>query len=428
MAKQMEASYAVILACHGKANMTGEDIDLLEYQLSRLKEEAKSLTRGEDLWCDVVGSWEQDIAVDLGTAWNMLPAPVANPRLQNEAVRAKLNGPRKLGSDLWPQFMMYARSVITAHIISKNPEVKGEWKGDFHTEKDMPEAQEWVKACREGRLHYPPIGCTLYLTKYFLLRKHIEWWQYTAQDVTHVNASASDYQDFSSISRLGQDETNELLYSLTYGSVLSKKYTSEEVRAGLLRGELPGDRIILLASKRGNTKVGVPLKKVELTDTRETASGDDVMRECLTEYDRNLGTLAGLVHGVACRADNHTIEMKVDSLLATAGKNSLTISLDVSGWSPNMLRENEMEFCDMLLGFYDVPEAMKISRVFKDVSAVTSRDGFHDKWMTTDGSIQGFFGSADTILHSMMGQFALAQCKEKKLVGKSSKVQKITHR
>ena len=118
--------------------------------------------------------------------------------------------------------------------------------------------------------------------------------------------------------------------------------------------------------------------------------------------------------------------MKIDSLLATTGKNGLTISLDVSGWSPNMIRENEMEFCDMLLSFYDVPETMKMSRVFKDVSAVTSRDGYHDKWMTTNGSIQGFFGSADTILHSMIGQFALAQCREAGLVSKKSKVQKIT--
>ena len=169
--------------------------------------------------------------------------------------------------------------------------------------------------------------------------------------------------------------------------------------------------------------MGVPLAKGKLTGTRETASGDDVMRESLAEFDRNLGTLAGIVHGVACRADNHTIKMKIDSLLATAGKNGLTISLDVSVWSPNMIRGNEMEFCDILLSFYDVPEAMKVSRVFKDVSAVTSRDDYHDMWMTTDGSVQGFFGSADIILHSMIGQFG----QEKSgLVSKKSKVQKIT--
>ena len=188
-----------------------------------------------------------------------------------------------------------------------------------------------------------------------------------------------------------------------------------------MKGTLPGDRIILLASKRENTKVGVSLDKGKLTGTRETASGDDVMRECLTEYDRNLETLAGVVHRVACRADNHTIEMKVDSLLATAGKNGLTISLDVSGWSPTGSERLRWSFV-----ICSSTSAMKVSRVFKDVSAVTSRDGFHNKWMTTDGSIQGFFGSADTILHSMMGQFALAQFKENNLVSKKSKVQKIT--
>ena len=64
--------------------------------------------------------------MNLGTAWNMPPAPVANPRLQNEAVKAKLNVPRLQGSSLWHQFILYSRSVITAHIISANPNVEGE--------------------------------------------------------------------------------------------------------------------------------------------------------------------------------------------------------------------------------------------------------------------------------------------------------------
>ena len=172
--------------------------------------------------------------------------------------------------------------MITAHIISANPEVEGEWAGMSARDKVDPEAMEWMISCREGRLHYPPLGCTVY---------HIEWWQYTAQDVTHVNANADDYKDFYSSAHLTHEETNELLYSLTYGSMLSKKFPSEEVRAGLMKGELPGDRIILLASKRENTKVGVPLAKGKLTGTRETASGDDVMRESLAEFDRNLGTV-----------------------------------------------------------------------------------------------------------------------------------------
>ena len=57
------------------------------------------------------------------------------------------------------------------------------------------------------------------------------------------------------------------------------------IQKGLMEGKLPGDRIILLASKRENTKVGVPLEG-GLTGTRETGSGDDVMRESFTEFDR----------------------------------------------------------------------------------------------------------------------------------------------
>ena len=140
----------------------------------------------------------------------------------------------------WHQFILYSRSVITAHFISANPEVEGKWAGMSARDKEDPEVMEWVISCREGRLHYSPLGCTVY---------HIEWWQYTAQDVTYVNANADDYKDFYSSAHLTHEETNELLYSLTYGSMFSKKFPSEEVRAGLMKGELPGDRIILLASK-----------------------------------------------------------------------------------------------------------------------------------------------------------------------------------
>ncbi len=48
-------------------------------------------------------------------------------------------------------------------------------------------------------------------------------------------------------------QTRELKYALRHGSRFSAKHSVEEVRKGMERGKLPGDRVSVQSNKRDET-------------------------------------------------------------------------------------------------------------------------------------------------------------------------------
>lgn len=55
------------------------------------------------------------------------------------------------------------------------------------------------------------------------------------------------------------------------------------------------------------------------------------------------------------RAGKSVLERQLSSMTKEMREDSIVLSLDVSGWSPNAPREVEMSFCDMLSEFFKVP-------------------------------------------------------------------------
>ena len=77
----------------------------------------------------------------------------------------------------------------------------------------------------------------------------------------------------------------------------------------MAEGKSPVERVVVVSSKRENTKTGVSL--VQPADTyaadafagqsRERISQDDVAREVFTEVDCNIVRLAHLISGICSR-------------------------------------------------------------------------------------------------------------------------------
>lgn len=73
-----------------------------------------------------------------------------------------------------------------------------------------------------------------------------------------------------------------------------------QIRKAMAEGHLPGDRILIIAAKRENTKP---------TETaRETLSADDILREVLSELNTNISKLSSVLDGSAMRSGRATLE------------------------------------------------------------------------------------------------------------------------
>jgi hypothetical protein len=413
LARQMKSSYACFLAEYEPSGSSASDYqkELTSWQVPLILEEAQGASQGEELWYHAISHWPDELKVDMGTAWNFIPAPDSRPSAQSESMRKKVNAKKVYSREAVESFLAYSKTVLTAHILVGNNGAEGEWHG--HNPAEDPEEYEWVKNCRAGVLDYPTEEKCMgvHLTGCLQWKNHLEWWHFTAKDVTHVHADLSKYATRDAYNKLTREDHNELLHCLVHGPKFSTKYTPEEVRASLEAGKPLGDRVTVTASKRENTKRGVPLEGEVTAKARETQSMDDVGREALTELNQNCPTLARYVDGIASRIGRAGLEMQVDKMLVRAAQGDFLIALDVKGWSPNLLRELEMRFARVIMDFFRGSWGISIEALLDSLHVVMSKLGFHDVWKMLDGSVQGWLPDVDSLLHSMVAQWSLFRTK-----------------
>nr|QGA70917.1 RNA-dependent RNA polymerase [Gran virus] len=406
LAAQMKAAYSSRMALLTLDDETPSDLALL--QSSALSEAADALRCSEEPYTECLKAMCDKCAMNYGTAWNLLPAPDASIASLDKAIREKYNAPRGVNDHTWDAFMSYARGAISAtYLMSRRDELHA--NEVTMSDGTLASDHEWAVSCLSGTLEYPPAGGTAFIERVLPWSEVMEDWHLRADDVTHVSCSLDGFVH----GRVAVKR--ELEWVCDNGSRFSNGWKPARVREAWRAGHIPGDRVLYTAAKSENTKYGAKI--------RETMSGDDVMRAVLSEIDENMSHLATYVDGVAMRAPPYAVEAKMSAIVRDEA--SIKLSLDVSGWSPNMIRTKEMAFIDMLMSFFKIPAEQTASCVFKNTWVVSTRGAYFAKWEATDGSIQGFFGTADTILHSMMAQWCMRQCKTRGVFPEAATMKKV---
>lgn len=393
IARAMKSSYALILA----GMQEGLPAHVRNAQRDALEQEVRELQLAGESWHSRVSSLDIDLAVDYGTAWNLLPPADIDSAVFVESLKSKVGSKHTHNKEGWDDFVSYSLSVITARYLNENPDAVVTWASG---RADDPAWAHESRINRTGAV-YPNHDERDHIIKAIPWKRHLENWHHSAQDVTHIMSDITTYRK--GAPRVAASVANELLYVLHNGSLLSGMYTPTDIRSRWEKGSIPGDRVLYCAGKSENTKYGAKV--------RETISADDVLRECLSEIDANMATLSSYVGGVAMRAGRAGTEKLIDNVLAEARSGGTLISMDVSGWSPNMDRAGEMQFIDGLMSMFDVPDTMRCSCIFRDLNIVFDKHPCHTIFPMVDGSVQGFFGTADTIMHSLLAQYVLNKAK-----------------
>jgi hypothetical protein len=414
LARQMKTSYAIFLCKFVEGDADPDEATLIKLQEPALIAEVCAVTALKPYWFEVAANWPARVQIDTGTAFNMLPAPDIDIRELDASLHAHFERPRVYDDNAWAAMLRYSAGVISAHILFNHPDATVKW-AEYKT-GDNPEEYPWVISCRSGKFVQPDDE------HYAVAERSIKWedsldnWQWEADDCTHVSACLEDFRSRDSMSRIPGIEFNEALYTLKYGDLFSRKYSPAAVRESWDNGHLVGDLFTLVAGKGETTKFG---KK-----TRDTHSAVDTLRAVLSMFDRNCAHIASVFPGPIVRLGRRDLEKSIKRILTKKYQKDILGSMDVSGWSPEAPRVPYLRFMDMLLRFFDGCETRTISSVFSRFHVVLSKVGYHAMWESLDGSIQGFFGTADTILHCMMSTWAFTKVRASGMLDKHTRFAK----
>lgn len=259
--------------------------------------------------------------------------------------------------------------------------------------RDLPPEAEWGKAKLVGAFHYET-------------RMEFAW--LGASDVTHVNADLEEALGLAQ--QNDRDSGNEILYTLRYGRLLSRKYDPTEWRSQVCQGKVRGDVFATIAAKNENTKFGHKI--------RETYSAVDTFRELQSEMDHNAQHAANLIQGPSLRSSQMALNAKMHSIaqdLAPSGKSkyiNIVSSQDVSSWSPKMPRRFAIEFYQKVLDTTKHPKGLRYDTLWNAIGVVLNKRGVAASEMTTTGNFMGWPGTADTVLHSLICAYATNRAKQ----------------
>lgn len=348
------------------------------------------------------------LKMDLSYIFHGLPSPDCDGELLMKELHNKTHTSNEVNDSVFDLFMRYSKSFDLSAAARKFK--KAILPYIIADEGYNIEEESWFRACLKGENAMPPVSDMgkAYLSGFFKHEEHMEYWYLEAADATHV---ASDYKMYSTISELMKIPKhihNELLYTLKYGDKLHMKYKPGIVREKLAAKENFADWIAIVAAKSENTKYG---EKV-----RETLSASDIAREATSDMDRCANKVTKLGSASTMRMPITTMNAKfkdiTDITRMNHNDNTLIMSLDVSGWSPNANRKYMFEHIRYVLGLTEGGNDIDYEHYWNTFKILIHKRGSYVAAPGDSGMYQGFTGTLDTALHQHMLFFAVRMAKE----------------
>ena len=306
------------------------------------------------------------------------------------------------------RFVKYSQALMVVHAVQRYKSLaKIECDEGYNLK-----SQKWYKECLAMRPTMPP-ECDwgkARLCGQFVFEKRMEQEAYDCGDVTHIVNDRERYLGPEEGSKEDRWDSNELLYFLRHAPYLSYSHDPTQARRDINEGRGIKDNIALIANKSENTKPG--------DAQRETLSANDILRAYLSETDAQSIQVAAMFSGASMRASEPATAERIQEIKQATKGNTVIVSLDVKGWSPNMDREHAFRVFDVIMHAVEKVEGYSpdFRPAYKDLELLLSRRGTYKSQYIPTGMIEGWTGTCDTIMHTLMTSYCIRQAKDLGLV------------
>lgn len=376
------------------------------------------VNEAEDAWPGIRALWDTisrypvhiDILADQIYMFHFVPSSDCDPFTLFTKTVETMRSANKADPAAKDEFLAYAKSWLMVYTITADPS-----KAKFV--QSVPGhaygKTRWFQQCLEGRAAMPPredLG-KAWLVGGYHYKEVLPYWWLGAADVTHVSSLYEEWPPKAHEGRVARSEANELLYVLQHGSILSGRYTPEEVRAHVLAKDKPYRTCSELSCKAENTKGEEKM--------REIHSACDTWREVQSELDSNTVTISSNVPGPALRMSANKVSKSMHRIAEgiTGTGRVVCTSQDVSSWSPKMDRELLFDFHDVIRQAYtDTTRIPRLRDVWEGCELRINKGGAIRSACVQTGAIMGFTGGIDTLMHSALLAFLIHKLKDQGLL------------
>lgn len=397
LAKAYKTAYTAALSTV-KGKVWNQEVEEFATKNQRiLKEESSNKHRWKRHWTDVLLDMNDNMLCSYGTVWNILPGAEAETERAFGRVRDASSAEKKYDPKEYQKFREWSFGEITARVVSENPEEPWEWE-NVKTKDEV----EWKANLLEGKYKPRPAGSKAVAHSGFRWAKSLEMHHFAAKDCTRIIGQRHANRPYKCTKHKDAYKGNELLTALVEGNLFSGMYTPDEVRRAMMRSEFPGDLISEYSAKNENTKQG--------SMCRDINSLCDFARKVNSELDQNVRQVGVCLQGVTSGMSRAAMEQLMALLMGGKTSDEILASIDISGWSPNMILEHEMEFADFLVSLFAGMRGVSWKKMYLDdpCRIAARRKWFVGDYALADGSIQGWWGTVDTIMHWCIVRYVAA--------------------
>ncbi len=350
------------------------------------------------------------VRIDLAHAFHFLPAPDCDVTSLFATTLSKLNDSNYVDRKVFDQFMNYSKSFDLTYYMRQRRRIP------VTAGKPIHMTEFWVKKCFSGVPVMPPVLGETWIENEFRFECSKDVWHWECGDVTHVLADPAEYYTANRIVDISYVDHNELLYALIHAPLLTKKFHPKQVRSWLalpaLQPECPAELPQVLAAK---AEIRSPLER------RAQHTQPLTLSEKLPVNLTGLPTVCAICTQRRCFARPKTPWPNESCPLSRPPKDiyNLIISLDVSGWSPNAMRETMFEHHHYVLRTCAIGQAYDITELWSRIKLLISKRGVFHEALGNKGMFQGFTGTMDTVFHVHMLYFCVYEAKRKHILSKS---------
>jgi len=385
-------------------NLVGEksaDIDCGATERdATLHKEVLEMYPGDDSWWDLVHRipCPERVRGEFLKLYHLLPPADIDPLLIHKSVTSKTSAANKADKVELGKFIRFCQAYDFCKLTAKIHEfpkyaVSGDYP--FHDTK-------WAQSCLKGKVQLPPEAewGKVRISKHFPFPKTGDFHVLNAKDSTRVVADTQMYMGRAFSRSLPKVDNNELLSALFNGEVLSNGELMSEWRARVVAGGLTNKDVAIAAEagKAENTKVGEKI--------RETLSACDTVREYFTEVDHSFRPLGEITPGVSMRMGfirhKKKFQEMARSISKRATRHAFATSTDISAWSPAMPRETFYAWQEYGLSTTQCENPKAHFALWDRLQVFCDRRGVKEIGNVTNGNIQGWPATSDTVMHAHM--------------------------
>ena len=358
-----------------------------------LKEALDELTGEGTNWYDTFISLglNDRRTLDVAYCFHIVPTEDRDPAVLFSNTYVMMHGPRSFSQAAVDEFLDFVKAIdfsMEVNVSGVRPSATFD-EGFGHIVDAVEDKARRVRGYVPEKAYWGKYR----IDRHYPYLKKADFAHMEAKDVTRVASDKKVFFDSDLNSFNSKVESNELLHAMVYGDKMTHGKIAEQYRDEWVERRISCDNVADMAAKAENSKAA--------KSARETCSNDDTHHKLISEADNCASAMIKNFQSVAMGQSPAELDKTIAKLLDITSKaeRGIIMSLDITGWSLEAVRELFLRHHDIILSYFQAKEGTQFSTLWEHLIIAIRKKGLNACTDFMDGMIQGWCSKFDCLLH-----------------------------